>query len=104
MKQAADFVLYEGVDTIDYQRPFVTARFEGSDEEKPEFSLFHRNVSILALGILLIEIHAGKPIEMYRVSEDLINDSEVKANTDWTVADRVVDLLDECSLGYEEAI
>ena len=95
---------YEAADTIDYQRPYVTTQFDGSDQETPDFALFHRNVSILALGILLIETHTGKPIEMYRTAEDLTNGIEVNANTDWTVADRVVKSLDDCSLGYKEAI
>ena len=95
---------YETADTIDYQRPYVTTHFDSSDQEIPDFSLFHRNASILALGILLIEIHTGKAIEEYRTAEDLTGGTEVNANTDWTVADRVVKSLDDCSLGYKEAI
>lgn len=95
---------YATADTIDYQRPYVTTRFDGNDQAGPDFSLFHRNASILALGILLIEIHTGKPIEMYRTPKDLSNGTEVNANTDWTVADRIVKSLDDCSLGYKDAI
>ncbi|KAL8996714.1 MAG: hypothetical protein Q9169_003829 [Polycauliona sp. 2 TL-2023] len=91
-------------DDIDYQRPYVTTRFDATDQSVPDFSLFHRNASILALGILLIEIHTGKPIEMYRSSKDLLNGTDVNANTDWTVADRVVKSLDDCSLGYKDAV
>lgn len=54
--------------------------------------------------ILLIEIHAGKPIKIYRIPEDLTNSSEINANTDWTIADRVIKSLDDYSLGYKEAI
>ncbi|KAL9038324.1 MAG: hypothetical protein Q9214_005325 [Letrouitia sp. 1 TL-2023] len=95
---------YANSNTIDYQRPYVTTSFDGNDQVVPDFSLFHRNASILALGILLVEIHTGKPIEMYRTPEDLSNGTEVNANTDWTVADRVVKSLDDCSLGYKDAI
>ena len=95
---------YEAVDTIDYQRPYVTTSFDSTDQDVPDFRLFHRNASILALGILLIEIHTGKPIEMYRTAKDLTNGSEVNANTDWSAADRVVKSLDDCSFGYKEAI
>lgn len=95
---------YAAADTIDYQRPYITTSFDGNDQAVADFSLFHRNGSILALGILLIEIHTGKPIETYRTPEDLSKGTEVNANTDWTVADRVVKSLDDCSLGYKDAI
>jgi hypothetical protein len=95
---------YEGIDTIDYQRPYVSTCFDGIDQEVPDFSLSHRNASILALGILLIEIHTGRPIESYRTAADMTNGTEVNALTDWAVADRVVKSLDDCSLGYKEAI
>ncbi|KAL9000161.1 MAG: hypothetical protein Q9188_005727 [Gyalolechia gomerana] len=95
---------YANSDTIDYQRPYVTTFFDDNDQAIPDLSLFHRNPSILALGILLLEIHTGKPIEVYRNPEDLSNGTEVNANTDWTVADRVVKSLDDCSLGYKDAI
>lgn len=95
---------YANSDTIDYQRPYVTTSFDGDDEAAPDLSLFHRNASILALGILLVEIHTGKPIETYRTPEDLCNGTEVNANTDWTVADRVVKSLDDCSHGYKDAV
>ncbi|KAL8732800.1 MAG: hypothetical protein Q9181_003827 [Wetmoreana brouardii] len=95
---------YANSDTIDYQRPYVTTSFDGNDRAVPDFSLFHRNASILALGILLVEIHTGKLIEMYRTPEGLSNGTEVNADTDWTVADRIVESLDDCSLGYKDAI
>ncbi|KAI4120913.1 MAG: hypothetical protein LQ338_006677, partial [Usnochroma carphineum] len=95
---------YADANTIDYQRPYVTACLDGDGQVVPDFSPFHRNASILALGILLIEIHTGKPIETYRTPKDLSNGTEVNANTDWTVADLVVKALDDCSLGYKDAI
>ncbi|KAL9600268.1 MAG: hypothetical protein Q9219_003313 [cf. Caloplaca sp. 3 TL-2023] len=95
---------YEDPNTIDYQRPYITTSFDGDEQPRPDFSLFHRNASILALGILLVEIHTGKPIEVYRTPQDLSRGTEVNANTDWTVADRVVKSLDDCSLGYKDAI
>ncbi|KAL8904553.1 MAG: hypothetical protein Q9171_007011 [Xanthocarpia ochracea] len=95
---------YATDNTIDYQRPYVTTRFDGNDQAEPDFSFFHRNASILALGILLIEIHMGKPIELYRTPKDLTNGIMINANTDWTVADRTVKSLDDCSLGYKDAI
>ncbi|KAL8750455.1 MAG: hypothetical protein Q9184_006418 [Pyrenodesmia sp. 2 TL-2023] len=90
---------YAAADTIDNQRPYIATSFDGNDQAVADFSLFHHNGSMLALGILLIEIHTGKPIETYRTPKDLSNGTEVNANTDWTVADRVVKSLDDCSLG-----
>ena len=95
---------YEGVNTIDYQRPYVSTTFDATEHETLDFSLLHRNARILALGILLIEFHTGKPIEAYRTKEDLADGSEANANTDWMVADRVVKSLDDYSLGYKDAI
>ena len=97
---------YESADSLDYRRPYVTTYFDSSDSERKPLDLntFHRNPSILALGILLIEIHTGSPIESFRSANDLSNGQEVNANTDWTVADRVVKSLDDCSLGYKGAI
>lgn len=97
---------HESADHLDYQRPYVTTRFDNSitDSKVPDLSFYHRNISILALGILLIEIHTGNSIEFYRSSQDLSEGHEVNINTDWTVADRVVKSLDDCSLGYRGAI
>lgn len=97
---------YESADRLDYQRPYVTTCFDNFDPERniADLNIFHRNPSILALGILLIEIHTGNPIESFRSAHDLGNGQEVNANTDWTVADRVVKSLDDCSLGYKGAI
>jgi hypothetical protein len=53
---------------------------------------------------LLLELHKERPIEAYRKPEDLINGAEVNVNTDYTVVDREVKKLKDCSLGYQEAI
>lgn len=97
---------HKSADHLDYQRPYVTTRFDTppSVSKVPDLSIHHRNVSILALGILLIEIHTGNSIEFYRSPQDLTNGHEVNVNTDWMVADRVVKSLDDCSLGYRGAI
>ena len=97
---------YESAGDIDFQRPYITPCFENLDQDVTMigFDTFHPNPSILTLGILLIEIHTGNPIETYRSSQDLTNGHEVNANTDWAVADRVAKTLDDCSLGYRGAI
>ena len=97
---------YDSADRLDYQRPYVNTYFDNFDLERniPNLNMFHRNPSILALGVLLIEIHTGNPIESFRSTHDPSNGQEVNANTDWTIADRVVKSLDDCSLGYKGAI
>lgn len=88
-------------DKPDLQRPYLSTSF---NNPQPAFidtdkTRFHRNPSILALGILLIEIDLGRPIETYRATTDAIN-----ANTDWIVADRIVKSMDQCSEPYRQAI
>lgn len=88
-------------DKPDLQRPYLSTSFNNPqlgiiDADK---SRFHRNPSILALGILLIEIDLEKPIETCRDTTDAIN-----ANTDWVVADRIVQSMDQCSEPYRQAI
>ena len=98
--------LYESVDKPDYLRPYVSASFRNpnSDLVLSNLSVFHPNFSILALGILLIEVHTEKPIESYRSAKDLINGQDANVNTDFTVADRVAKSLDDCSYNYKRAI
>ncbi|ESZ91986.1 hypothetical protein SBOR_7643 [Sclerotinia borealis F-4128] len=90
--------------TLDFQRPYLSTVFDTAiDEKKPVLDLnqFHRNPSILALGILLIEIHTGRLMENFHTETER---QEVNANTDWLVANRVVKTLEDCSLGYRDAI
>lgn len=88
-------------DKPDLQRPYLSTRFSKSEQDAVDAdkSRFHRNPSILALGILLIEIDLERPIESYRIATDKVN-----ANTDWIVADRVLKSMDQCSEPYRQAI
>lgn len=89
---------------LDFQRPYLSTIFDPAiDKMEPPLDLnrFHRNPSILALGILLIEIHTGKLIENFRTD---VERQEINTNTDWLVANRVVKTLEDCSLGYRDAI
>lgn len=99
---------YESIDKPDYLRPYITTNFQNlrssSDLTIPKLNIFHPNLSILALGILLIELHTKKPIEFYRSANDLTNDQDANANTDLSVADRVVKSLEDCSFNYKRAI
>ncbi|KAF2182860.1 hypothetical protein K469DRAFT_585514 [Zopfia rhizophila CBS 207.26] len=100
------FFFCDSKGTPDFLRPYLSTVFiEDSGAvlaEKPDLTQFHRNKSILALGILLIELHAGRCIESFRTPGDL---QDVNRNTDWLVADHVVKTLeDECSFGYRYAV
>ncbi|RYP73217.1 hypothetical protein DL769_004276 [Monosporascus sp. CRB-8-3] len=100
------FFFCDSKGTPDFQRPYLSTMFiedsAGVLAEKPDLPRFHRNKSILALGILLIELHAGRCIESFRTASNL---QEINMNTDWLVADHVVKTLeDECSFGYRYAV
>ena len=86
---------------IDVQSPYISTFFEPRQRVSNSINLncVHREPAILALGILLIEIDLGQPIEEYRVSNDSIN-----INTNWIVADRVVKTMDQCSEPYRNVI
>lgn len=67
-------------DKPDLQRPYLSTRFDKLQPEivNTDMNRFHQNPSILALGILLIEIELGRPIETYRTATENIN-----FNTNW---------------------
>ena len=97
---------YESIDKPDYLRPYISIHLENPSPDLliPNLNIFHPNLSILALGILLIEIHTAKPIEFYRSAKDLMNDQDANPNTDLSVADRVAKSLEDCSFNYKKAI
>ncbi len=78
-------------DTTDFERPYVLTVFvedtSAVPATKPDLNQFHRNSSILSLGILLIELNTGRCIESFRADADW---HEANANTDLLVAYRVV--------------
>ncbi|TGO24877.1 hypothetical protein BPAE_0093g00400 [Botrytis paeoniae] len=98
------FFFYDTAGALDFERPYLSTVFDPAiDEKHPPVDLnrFHRNPSILALGILLIEIHTGRLIESFRTETER---QQVNTNTDLTVANRVVMSLEDCSLGYRDVI
>lgn len=97
---------FKSADELDYDRPYISTRFDESTTaaKRPDMNRLHRNPSILSLGILLLELHKERPIEAYRKPDDLINGTQVNVNTDYTVVDREVKKLKDCSLDYQEAI
>jgi len=91
---------------VDLQRPYLTTSFDKfpSGCEPLSLDLFQRNLGILKLGILLIEIHKWKPIESFQTADDLRN-GEPTPNTYLTVARRVLNTLRiDCYWSYISAI
>jgi hypothetical protein len=88
------FFFYKSEDEPDLEHPFISAQsYNGSQWEcQMENGVFHRAPSILALGVLFIEIYNEKPIESWRNKRDRAN---VTVNTDLFVALRVVEKMDD---------
>jgi hypothetical protein len=75
-------------------RPVISTQFDSSlgnhpfpEDEQP----VHPNPDVLALGIVLLELFFGKPIEEYRLEEDLTPEGKADANTDYWAAVRLCD-------------
>ncbi|KAF6514185.1 hypothetical protein HZS61_006441 [Fusarium oxysporum f. sp. conglutinans] len=90
---------------LDLHRPYLSTSFDDfpSTGEPTDLNRFHRNLGILRLGILLIEVHKWKPLESFRMQGDL-NDGAPTPNTDMEVARRVQETLDDCFPTYRDAI
>lgn len=88
---------YSSEDKPDLQRPYLSTRFDNPWSEICETNLnrFHPNPSILALGILLVEIDLEKSIT---------TTESINLNTDWITAHHIVKSMDQCSEPYKEAI
>jgi hypothetical protein len=98
---------HKSANQVDFKRPYLSTHFQDPQHSAdPEAMLrIHPNQSILALGILLLEIQLGKPIESQRSSEDLIDGERVNVNTDLTTALRLLeDSVDDIYEGYRTAI
>lgn len=90
------------------QRPYVATFFEDSDEDtltgEDDLFLAHPNASVLALGIMLIEIDRWSVIEANRTDGHLSN-GEINVNTDLTTAQRLLDeLSDDLHENHKSAI
>ncbi len=100
---------------VNFRQPYLDSPFDGGPsptgtQGKGEGAaganvVFHRNVGILRLGILLIEVHTWKPIERFRDGGDVGEDGRATANADFTTALRVLDLeLGDCHPTYKSAV
>lgn len=72
-------------------RPFLSLESQSGDLEDEPDNLFriHPNPKILALGILLLEIHLATTIQSLRCEEDLGEDGNATINTDHFTAMRL---------------
>ena len=98
---------YKATNQIDFKRPYLSTYFQNhpKDDDAEVMLRIHPNQSILALGILLLEIQLGKSIESQRSSEDLIDGKTVNVNTDLTTALRLLDdSVDDIYEDYRMAI
>ncbi|KXX78612.1 hypothetical protein MMYC01_204493 [Madurella mycetomatis] len=90
--------------TIDFRQPYLESPLGGTKNNTSRSSgatpgIFHPNIGILRLGVLLIEVHTWMPIEKFR------HDNDDGPNADYTAALRVLDMaLGDCFPTYKSAI
>ncbi|OCK90638.1 uncharacterized protein K441DRAFT_665937 [Cenococcum geophilum 1.58] len=82
----------DGAAKLDLERPYLSKGFVTSRTAQGGSSKYvlHPCSSVLALGILLLEIELGVPIESKRADADL-NGGKVNANTDLFTASRILE-------------
>lgn len=92
-KKEKVFFFFQAGDVPDYGRPYLSFRFNAGqlDPVQEDDHMQPPNENILALGIILLEIHEEKPIERWHNRKDNAN---LHAFTDWEVAKRVVERID----------
>lgn len=88
---AAHISFFEAAqNSIDFGRPYLTTQFQQQTtddaESELEFQSIHASPSLLSLGILLLEINQGRPIEISPL--DLTDGMFKNANTELTAAMR----------------
>ncbi|KAH7396718.1 hypothetical protein DE146DRAFT_632945 [Phaeosphaeria sp. MPI-PUGE-AT-0046c] len=92
---------------LDIQRPYLTTNFQegGWEEEADALYRVHPNASVLALGILLLEIELDTPIERERGAEDLDDEGMPTVNTDYFAALRLFEgISDDFYLNHRQAV
>ena len=98
---------YKAKDSLDLKRPYLAIRFDEPEpaEDPDEMFRLHPNSSILALGILLLEIEICATIESQRRPDDLSEDGAVNVNTDLTTALHLYEeTVDNLFVDYRNAI
>jgi hypothetical protein len=92
---------------VDLERPYLTVHFpqQPTIASAADLNQFHENISILSLGIVLIEMHCGRSIDDLRIPEDLRGSATIDCNALFRTADRVFKKIHlQCSPLYEAAI
>ncbi|KAF7506263.1 hypothetical protein GJ744_012071 [Endocarpon pusillum] len=81
-----------------YEQPFVSRSFSMDKSpprpgitSKPSMMPAIRNPVLFALGVLLIELCLGKPLEELKRPDERTCDGSVDAVLDWVAADRLVE-------------
>jgi hypothetical protein len=99
------YFFYNATGKVDLQRPYLSTSFDDLPQhaEPVDLNRFHRNLGILRVGILLIEVHKWKPLESFWKHDDL-NEGVPTPNTDMEVARRLLETLDDCFPTYRNAI
>lgn len=82
---------------LDIRRPYLSTDFQDMEPENEADALYriHPNPSVLALGILLLEIEMDLPIEAEQGEEDLDEDGKPTVNTNYFAALRVFEGISE---------
>ncbi|KAF2502332.1 hypothetical protein BU16DRAFT_612009 [Lophium mytilinum] len=105
--QVEFFCDQSGCDTLNIQRPYISTHFLESSGQAvtPDYAL-HQYPAVLALGIMLLEIHLGDTIESRRKpDEDCGKDGRVNVNTNLFTAHRILkDSCDDMYGNYSNAI
>ena len=78
--------------TPDVLKPYLITRFDTTTVNDKPFEGLHPIPDILALGILLIEIESGKPIESARTPDSLV-DGQITINTDYYTSWKMYEVL-----------
>jgi hypothetical protein len=106
-KEHVSFFKKDSKTEPDLSRPFLTIDFGESTLGKSDndhLFMTHSYPALLALGILLLEIHLSVPIESRYAEEDLI-DGQPNENTNLTTAVRLLQHSDgEVYEGYRDAV
>ncbi|CAG1964823.1 unnamed protein product [Fusarium graminearum] len=95
------YFFFKTEDEPDLKTPFLSARLNvpGSGQFLTGSMVYHANPSILALGVLLIEIFNERPIEKWKTAKERSNPNTATLQI---VADRIVSKMD--SSGSTKAI
>jgi hypothetical protein len=106
-KEQVCFFMRPGDLEPDFSRPFLTlavTNFSAITEDANDH-LFHPSPNLLSLGILLLEIGEGSPIESHWSTEDLSDGTTPNENTNLTAALHLLEDSDQdLTVGYRSAV